>query len=90
MSELPESRDSLRQRLEDYERHLIEEALRATGYHQRHAAAALGILPSTLCEKMKRLGIPSRQRILAALVASAGAARPEALGPLGDAGPIAG
>lgn len=65
-------RNSLRRRVEAYERRLIEDALRATRYHQRHAAAALGILPSTLCEKMKRLGIPSRQRLLAALALPGG------------------
>jgi DNA-binding NtrC family response regulator len=43
--------------LEDYERALILSALAAAGGHQRRAARALGLLPSTLCEKMKRLGI---------------------------------
>jgi DNA-binding NtrC family response regulator len=37
---------------------LIAAALQAQGGHQRRAAAALGVLPSTLVEKMKRLGIP--------------------------------
>lgn len=69
---LPHS-DTLKTRLVAYERRLIEDALRATAYHQRHAAAALGLQPSTLCEKMKRLGIPSRQRMLEALAASGGA-----------------
>ena len=50
----------LREMLEDYERQLILEALRTSHGHQRRAAAALGVLPSTLCEKMKRLGIRSR------------------------------
>jgi DNA-binding NtrC family response regulator len=44
--------------LADYERRLICSALERHGGHQRRAAAALGILPSTLVEKMKRLGIP--------------------------------
>jgi DNA-binding NtrC family response regulator len=44
--------------LADYERRLIAAALRAQGGHQRRAAASLGVLPSTLVEKMKRLGIP--------------------------------
>jgi len=43
--------------VEDYERQLIGAALAEAGGHQRRAAAALGILPSTLCEKMKRLGL---------------------------------
>ena len=44
--------------LAEYERRLIAAALRAQGGHQRRAAASLGVLPSTLVEKMKRLGIP--------------------------------
>jgi len=50
----------LRELLDDYERSLIVSALQAAGGHQRRAAAALGVLPSTLCEKMKRLGLRSR------------------------------
>ena len=50
----------LREMLEDYERQLILEALQTSHGHQRRAAAALGVLPSTLCEKMKRLGIRSK------------------------------
>jgi len=50
----------LREMLENYERQLILEALQTSHGHQRRAAAALGVLPSTLCEKMKRLGIRSR------------------------------
>jgi DNA-binding NtrC family response regulator len=49
---------TLKDVLADYERRLIAAALRAQGGHQRRAAASLGILPSTLVEKMKRLGIP--------------------------------
>jgi DNA-binding NtrC family response regulator len=45
----------------DYERTLIVNALTSTGGHQRRAAAALGILPTTLVEKMKRLGISGRR-----------------------------
>jgi len=47
----------LRELLDDYERKLILLALAAAGGHQRRAAASLGILPSTLSEKMKRLGL---------------------------------
>jgi DNA-binding NtrC family response regulator len=47
----------LRALLDDYERRLILLALDAAGGHQRRAAASLGILPSTLSEKMKRLGL---------------------------------
>jgi DNA-binding NtrC family response regulator len=46
--------------LERRERELIEAALAEAGGHQRRAASILGLLPSTLCEKMKRLGIPGR------------------------------
>lgn len=48
----------LKEVLAECERRLIEAALRAQGGHQRRAAASLGVLPSTLVEKMKRLGIP--------------------------------
>lgn len=41
----------------DFERGLIEQALTASAGHQRRAAARLGILPTTLHEKMKRLGL---------------------------------
>jgi DNA-binding NtrC family response regulator len=39
---------------------VIEDALRATGGNQRRAARALGVLPTTLHEKMKRLGLLRR------------------------------
>jgi DNA-binding NtrC family response regulator len=51
---------SLKARVEAYERHLIETALAATSGNQRRAAAALGLLPTTLHEKMKRLGLLRR------------------------------
>ena len=50
----------LRGMLEDYERNLILSALQVERGNQRRTAQTLGILPSTLCEKMKRLGIRSR------------------------------
>jgi len=49
---------SLKEMLLDYERRLILAALNEAGGHQRRAAQALGLLPTTLHEKMKRLGIP--------------------------------
>jgi DNA-binding NtrC family response regulator len=49
--------------LEDYERHLILEALQATRGNQRQAAFALGILPTTLHEKLKRLGLFPLRRV---------------------------
>jgi DNA-binding NtrC family response regulator len=46
--------------VEDYERDLILNALAEAGGHQRRAAASLGLLPTTLCEKIKRLGLRGR------------------------------
>ena len=40
-----------------YERQLIEAALRAHGGVQKQAAELLGLKPTTLNEKIKRLGI---------------------------------
>ena len=52
----------LRDLLDTYERGLILDALAATGGHQRRTAALLGVLPTTLHEKMKRLGLLPRRR----------------------------
>ena len=46
--------------LDAYERRLIQEALAASNGNQRRAAAALGLLPTTLHETMKRLGLLRR------------------------------
>jgi DNA-binding NtrC family response regulator len=54
------SQPTLKAMLEAYERRIIEEALRATEGNQRRAALALGVLPTTLHEKMKRLGLLPR------------------------------
>ena len=51
-----EGRD-LKTLVNEYERQLILSALGATRGHQRQAARCLGISPSSLHEKMKRLGI---------------------------------
>ncbi len=48
---------NLRQLVEDYERRLILEALDRVGGNQRRAAMELGCLPTTLNEKMRRLGL---------------------------------
>ncbi|HEY3119454.1 MAG TPA: helix-turn-helix domain-containing protein [Vicinamibacteria bacterium] len=48
---------TFKQRIDDYQRRLILEALAESGGNQRQAAARLGILPTTLCEKLKRLGL---------------------------------
>jgi len=48
---------NLRQLMEAYERRLIIEALVHAHGNQRRAAAELGCLPTTLNEKMRRLGL---------------------------------
>lgn len=51
------SRRSLKDLLDEYERDLIVKALEESGGHQRRAARALGVLPTTLNEKMRRLNL---------------------------------
>ncbi len=51
---------TLRDLLDEYERGLIVSALQATGGNQRRAADRLGVLPTTLHEKLKRLGLRPR------------------------------
>jgi len=46
--------------IQSYERQLIQAALAAAAGNQRRAARALGLLPTTLHEKMKRLGLRRR------------------------------
>ena len=58
---LDEPRD-LYSLMADYERRLILLALQAAGGHQRRAAASLGVLPSTLSEKLRRLGLRVKVR----------------------------
>ena len=53
---------SLKQLLEDYERRLILAALERARGNQRRAAAELGCLPTTLNEKMRRLGLRACDR----------------------------
>jgi two-component system response regulator HydG len=69
----PTPRPTLKALLAAYERRIIQEALHETRGNQRRAARALGVLPTTLHEKMKRLGIlnrpaPSREEGSAASV----------------------
>ena len=52
--------DGLKALVSAYERELIETALAASEGNQRRAAASLGLLPTTLHEKMKRLGLLRR------------------------------
>jgi two-component system response regulator HydG len=60
MSDSQPTDGSLKTLVQAYERQLIESALAATSGNQRRAAASLGILPTTLHEKMKRLGLLRR------------------------------
>ena len=53
---------SLKLLVEDYERRLILEALARAQGNQRRAAAELGCLPTTLNEKMRRLGLRACDR----------------------------
>ena len=61
MGEYRSARPTLKAMVATYERRVIEEALQATGGNQRRAARVLGVLPTTLHEKMKRLGLLSPQ-----------------------------
>ncbi len=60
-SSIATGRPTLKELVDAYERQLIESALRATDGNQRRAAAQLGLLPTTLHEKMKRLGLLPRR-----------------------------
>jgi hypothetical protein len=52
--------------LDAYERSLIVAALEMAGDSQRRAAELLGVLPTTLHEKMKRLGVRGGRRVRSA------------------------
>ena len=65
-------RPTLKTLVDSYERRVIEEALRASNGNQRQAARALGVLPTTLHEKMKRLGLLRRSSPVSPLVSQAG------------------
>lgn len=77
------TRSDLKSRLLAYERGLIEAALTATGGNQRRAAQRLGILPTTLHEKMKRLGL--RAGVFVPGVSAAALAAVPVLDPADDA-----
>lgn len=53
----------LKTRMEAYERSIIRAALEDEAFNQRRAALRLGVLATTLNEKMKRLGIPGRRSV---------------------------
>ena len=61
---LPEGQ-TLKDLVQEYERQLLLMALELAGWNQRKVAASLGLLPSTLSEKMKRLGLRSTRADLA-------------------------
>ena len=50
-------RRPLKEMVEEYERKIVLMALDLSHWNQRRAALSLGLLPSTLSEKMKRFGI---------------------------------
>jgi len=50
-------RRPLKEMVEDYERKIVLMALELSHWNQRRAASSLGLLPSTLSEKMKRFGL---------------------------------
>ena len=66
------SRATLKDLVDAYERHVIDDALRAASGNQRRAAQALGVLPTTLHEKMTRLGWRRRAEPEMAAMALAG------------------
>jgi DNA-binding NtrC family response regulator len=53
---IPEGQ-TLKDLVQEYEKRLLLMALELAGGNQRRVAASLGLLPSTLSEKMKRLGL---------------------------------
>jgi len=72
-----EERIDLKARLLAYERDLITAALADSGGNQRRAARRLGILPTTLHEKMKRLGLRADAFVPAIARGEADAGAPE-------------
>jgi transcriptional regulator with GAF, ATPase, and Fis domain len=68
---------NLRQLVEAYERRLIIEALVRAHGNQRRAAVELGCLPTTLNEKMRRLGLRTCDQ---RMMSEASAAEPELMG----------
>jgi DNA-binding NtrC family response regulator len=73
------ARPGLKALLEEYERTLIREALEASGGHQRRTAARLGLLPTTLHEKMKRLGLLQPRERTVSFGGTDGVSRPGSL-----------
>ena len=57
----PGDRPVLRDLLVSFERNIILAALQAAGGNQKRAAAALGVLPTTFQEKLKRFGLVNQR-----------------------------
>jgi DNA-binding NtrC family response regulator len=57
VNEQQTDRPVLRDLLTSFERNIIVTALFASGGNQKRAAAALGVLPTTFQEKLKRFGL---------------------------------
>jgi DNA-binding NtrC family response regulator len=74
---IPEGQ-TLKDLVQEYERQLLLMALELAGWNQRRVAASLGLLPSTLSEKMKRLGLRTTRPEMA-IDDSVGAMRGHAL-----------
>ena len=75
---------SFNDEVERFEIGLIKRALARTGGNQRRAARLLGLVPTTLCEKIKRYGINAgrvrRREDATRAAASAAEASPSQLG----------
>jgi DNA-binding NtrC family response regulator len=71
---------SLKELVEAYERGLILAALGRTRGNQRRAAAELGCLPTTLNEKMRRLGLRACDQASSVLAAEESESGPELIG----------
>ena len=55
--ELPEAGLDLRKEVEEFENHLMRQALKRTGWNKKQASRLLGINRTTLVEKLKRRGM---------------------------------
>lgn len=60
MNETEDRPQGLKEKVSAFERAIIVQALRAARGNKRRAARSLGMLATTLHEKMKRLAIPPR------------------------------
>lgn len=77
----------LRDILNDFERNLIATVLFAAGGNQKRAAEALGVLPTTFQEKLKRFGFINHRFGQRTRGKTRGATRSETTGPHREASP---